>query len=635
MVSIEVEVGEAYVLSLPRGWYVIRLFGVPHEVYSARLRVDIGRGCCAAHSIGLWRFGGELAAVARLSKTSRRMSFAAADWRGALPDQQLLLVCDPLPLWRLGLFRVIEAFLLLWALLTRPRHFVGLYGTPFLRYLRFRGLFSFPHQWAIRSRYEEWIYREEVLPQRNTSQRSLTNQSVYVCSVDDDPVWPPAGGIGVVRHCRLPADSPFSALVRIARQYPESIILYVEKGFVLNDAVIEGVVASIPGREASVIYGDSDVLVGGVRSDPCFRWGFSVERSQWEDCFGPVIAFRGGVLSRVQVEGPDPSRSFFLRSVIAVAGKNGVEHVPAILAHRTGAAEPASRDDQGIGQPDTVGGGRLEELLVSIIIPTKDRLDLISRAVSSIIRLTHGIQYEIIVIDHDSSDSDTVSWLNAKHLAGKIRIVPFSGAFNFSAMNNSAAKIARGQIIAFLNNDIEVVATDWLVRLVEQVVRPEIGCAGALLLYPNGTVQHDGITLGIGGIGAHVFRACSVAAFQPDVGPGTFRNVSAITGACLVVRKVLFERIGGFNERDLAVSFNDVDLCLRAVEEGFRNVYVPAARLVHHESATRSRDDLSGRDARVLAEIKYMRERWGDVLDADPFYSPALDLTRPGAGIRV
>jgi len=197
--------------------------------------------------------------------------------------------------------------------------------------------------------------------------------------------------------------------------------------------------------------------------------------------------------------------------------------------------------------------------------------------------------------------------------------------FNFLLINNWAAEQAAGEILLFLNNDTEVIAQDWLRHLVANACRPEVGAVGAKLIYPTGRVQHAGVILGMGGVGGHVHLGR-----QRD-DPGYFsravlqQNLSAVTAACLAMRRTVFDEIGGFNG-DLRVAFNDVELCLRIRERGYLIVWTPLAELYHHESATRGSDLLALRHREFSQEVEYMRSRWGWTLDHDPYFNPNLSL---------
>lgn len=254
---------------------------------------------------------------------------------------------------------------------------------------------------------------------------------------------------------------------------------------------------------------------------------------------------------------------------------------------------------------------------ISIMIATRDRIDLLSRCISSIIHKTSYPNYEIIVVDNESKSEEAREYFrNFEH-----RLLQFQGPFNFSALNNLAVEQSTSPWLLFLNNDVEVIDGDWLTIMAEHVQRPEVGAVGPRLLYPNDTVQHAGVILGVGGIAEHAFRH-----FPADA-PGVCRqlqvtrNYSSVTGACLLTRRDVFEQVGGFDEERLPVTFSDVDLCLKMRRAGYLIVYTPFARLYHHESATRRRSI-------EALETEVMRERWPEYLERDPYYNPNLSRER-------
>jgi GT2 family glycosyltransferase len=254
---------------------------------------------------------------------------------------------------------------------------------------------------------------------------------------------------------------------------------------------------------------------------------------------------------------------------------------------------------------------------ISIIIPVRDRVDLLARCLDSLTSKTTYAPYEIVVVDNDSQSEEARAYFsNLKH-----RVLRYSGPFNFSAMNNFAVEQTDSPWLLFLNNDTEVIESEWLTMMAEHVQRPAVGAVGPKLLYPDDTVQHAGIVVGVGGIAEHAFRGL------PADAPGvcrqlqTTRNYSAVTGACLLTRREVFEEVGGFDEERLPVTFSDVDLCLKMRRAGYRIVYVPFAKLYHHESGTR-------RPAVEPLETEVMRERWPDVLERDPYYNPNLSRER-------
>jgi O-antigen biosynthesis protein len=264
--------------------------------------------------------------------------------------------------------------------------------------------------------------------------------------------------------------------------------------------------------------------------------------------------------------------------------------------------------------------------LVSLIIPTRNGLTLLRRCVESILTKTTYANYEIIVMDNGSDDRASLRYLDELAFKPNVKVVRDARPFNYSALNNSAVRLSRGSVVGLVNNDIEVISPDWLTEMVSHALRPEVGAVGARLWYSDDTLQHAGVVLGINGVAGHVHRFLQ----RGDVGycgrAALIQSFSAVTGACLVVRKALYEEVGGLNEVELQVACNDIDFCLRLREAGYSNIYTPYAELYHHESASRGFDDTPEKQARSAKEVAYMHQRWGDLLLNDPAYSPNLTL---------
>ena len=264
--------------------------------------------------------------------------------------------------------------------------------------------------------------------------------------------------------------------------------------------------------------------------------------------------------------------------------------------------------------------------LVSLIIPTFNGFKILRQCIESIIMKTSYPNYEIIIINNNSDDQKTLQYLQSLKESPKIKVLDYPHSFNYSAINNMAVNYANGKIIGFLNNDIEVINEDWLTEMVSHALRPEIGAVGARLWYKDNTLQHGGVILGVGGVANHSHKGIS----KGD--PGYFgrailvQNFSAVTGACMILRKDCFIAVGGFNERQLAVTFNDVDLCLKIIRSGLRIVWTPYAELYHHESASRGYDDTVEKLTRSQKEIAYMQKHWKKWLIFDPAYNPNLTL---------
>ncbi len=264
--------------------------------------------------------------------------------------------------------------------------------------------------------------------------------------------------------------------------------------------------------------------------------------------------------------------------------------------------------------------------LVSIIIPTRNALQLVKRSIDSIRRLTTYPNYEIIIIDNGSDDESALAYFGQLARENTARILQDNRPFNYAALNNAAVKTACGTVLLLLNNDTEVISPDWLSRMVSLALQPEVGAVGAKLLYPNDTVQHGGVVLGLGGLAGHAHL--NFPRSHPGyVGRAVLaQNFSAVTGACLAVRKELYERVGGLNEQDLAIEYNDLDFCLKLTQLGLQNVWTPFAELYHHESATRGYATTRDKRRRFQKEKDYMLRTWRKEIEADPAYSPNLTL---------
>jgi GT2 family glycosyltransferase len=262
--------------------------------------------------------------------------------------------------------------------------------------------------------------------------------------------------------------------------------------------------------------------------------------------------------------------------------------------------------------------------LVSIVVPTRDRADLLRALVGSLEARTAYRQWELVVVDNGTSEPESVAYL--AELGRRHRVLRDDSPFNWSAINNRGVRAVAGTVLLFLNNDIEVVDPEWLDALVEHAVRPEVGAVGAKLLFPGGAIQHAGVVLGIGGVGGHAFKHLPGDTAGYFGQAAAIRDVSAVTGACLMVRRDAFDEVGGFDER-LRVAFNDIDFCLKLRARGYLNVYTPYSTLVHHESATR-------KALHPPADEALMMERWRDTLASDPYYSPHLTREREDYAIR-
>ena len=272
--------------------------------------------------------------------------------------------------------------------------------------------------------------------------------------------------------------------------------------------------------------------------------------------------------------------------------------------------------------------------LVSIVIPNKDEKETLERCLDSIRSLTTYGNYEIVIVENNSVTQEIREYYDSLKKWKNIRVLEWEKPFNYSAINNFGIEKARGEYVICLNNDITVITPDWIQGLLANCQRPEVGITGARLYFPDNTIQHAGIVLGIGGVAGSLFVGMDrrrtgymhKAVIQQDL--------SAVTAACLMVRKEAWEKAGGFTEQ-LAVAFNDVDLCLKIRELGYLVVYNPDVEMYHYESRTRGPEDTEEKRRRFQTEIEYMRTRWIKYLKGgDPYYNCNLSLKQWDYSIR-
>ena len=267
------------------------------------------------------------------------------------------------------------------------------------------------------------------------------------------------------------------------------------------------------------------------------------------------------------------------------------------------------------------------EPLVSIIIPNKDQSEALKKCLDSIREKTSYRNYEIIIVENNSEEPETFAFY--KKIAGeKIKVVTWEGEFNYSVINNFGVRHARGDYLLLLNNDVEIINGDWLTEMLSHCQRKEVGIVGAKLYYPDNTIQHAGIIIGIGGVAGSVFVGLP-RAFSGYLHKASIQlDLSAVTAACMLVKRSVFEQVGGLEEK-LKVAFNDVDFCLRVREKGYLVVYDPYAELYHYESKTRGAEDTKEKIRRFQTEIEYMRSHWiGLLKKGDPYYNCNLSLTK-------
>ncbi len=394
----------------------------------------------------------------------------------------------------------------------------------------------------------------------------------------------------------------------------EAWILPVSSGDLLAEDAL-----SIYGRaiaaepDAGIVYADDDLIDReGRRSVPHFKPDWNPELFEHHDFLTGACAVRVRREDVHALDGQDWAEALIGK---ALQRRTRVVHLPFVLHHRRSRPQPLIPAKPAAPCP-------ADAPPVTVIVPTRNRAELLRECVEGL-SATDYPKFDLIVVDNESDEPEAVRLLG-KLQAGGAKILKVDGPFNYSALNNRAVEEARGEVLCFLNNDVEMVDRDWLALLVTHAVRPHIGAVGARLLYPDGTVQHAGVYTGIGGGAAHAHR------FQAEGDPGYFerarlpQRVTAVTGACLVVEREKFVAVGGFDEEQFPVAFNDVDLCLKLNARGWQSFYEPRAVLIHHESKSRGSDrDKANRD-RFAEELAALKRKWHTDRAPDPFHHPHL-----------
>ena len=436
-------------------------------------------------------------------------------------------------------------------------------------------------------------------------------------------------------------------------------IAFLDQDDVLASHALAFVVAEIEQRpDVALIYSDEDKIdEQGARTEPYFKSDWNPELFRVQNFINHLAVYRYALLRDLGGlrDGFDGSQDYdLLLRYIEKVRPEQIHHVPRILYHwRKSAGSVAARPEAKLyahesarralreflareeiaarveACPEDKAAHRVayempaEAPSVSVVIPTRDQPALLRRCIETLRGQTDYAKFEIVIVDNGSTERQTKALLKELGAYPEIRVVRDESPFNFSRLINFGVRHARGPIIALLNDDIEVEDPGWLREMVSQLLQKGVGAVGARLWYPTKTIQHAGIIL-ICGVAAHSHW------YLPRGAHGYFnrailqQNFSAVTGACLIVRKQLFEDLGGFDEQNLAVSFNDVDFCLRIRQQGLRIVWTPYANLWHHESASRGHRRTAEEHAQFARETHFIQEKWAALLLRDPYYNPNL-----------
>lgn len=365
--------------------------------------------------------------------------------------------------------------------------------------------------------------------------------------------------------------------------------------------------------ERSLSYADDD-LIGprGERRLPHFKPAWNPELFVHHDFITHSSLLK---VSREALRRSQPKDWVETLVRDAVSSGEPPSHLPIVLHHRKSRPSPTL--------PAYPKKSNMEEApSVTAIVPTRNRQSLLRNCIEGLSRTDYP-NLEVLVVDNGSDEEDTLHYLRALEQRG-IRVLRSPGPFNYSALNNAAVGEIRTDYLCFLNNDVEMLDSNWLAQLVVHAMRSDIGAVGGRLLYPDRTVQHAGVFIGVGGGAGHAHR------FQRVGGQGYFeranlpQRVSAVTGACLVVAREKFLAVGGFDETDFPVAFNDVDLCLKLDARGWQSFYEPGATLIHHESKSRGNDRAKANRKRFEGELAALKRKWATDCERDPYHHPHL-----------
>lgn len=451
------------------------------------------------------------------------------------------------------------------------------------------------------------------------------------------------------RICRMTVGNILpNAFVRIAaEQACGDYLLVLEAGSILTPLALSKFAHALQESERpDILYGDQDRLTPhGDRTEPwlkpCWDREMLLSQDYVSSCYAISTKLAREVLNSNQISPLVPRYDLLLTA--SADQKVRVQHVPWVMTSLQKNAKPedtAARIDvisQHLGtKVDSVLPGSYSSVkvqwklpspapMVSIIVPTRDKVELLRACVTSILTLTDYPNFEIIVINNNSEEEETISYLEELKLQCSLRVLDYNLPYNYSAINNFAAYHALGDFLCLLNNDTEVISSEWLAEMVRHAARPHVGAVGAKLLYEDRSIQHAGVVIGMGNAAGHAHR------FLPNNDPGYFaqahiaRSATAVTAACLVVAKTKYTEVGGLDEKDLSIAYNDVDFCLKLRAAGYTNIYTPEAVLYHHESKSRGSDFSSDNLERYMKELTTLQERWNTKKCVDPTHHPALD----------
>lgn len=440
-----------------------------------------------------------------------------------------------------------------------------------------------------------------------------------------------------------------------ARQAIGSFIAFLSTGGLCRPHALLTLARAIESHpKGRVFYSDEDEIDSrGQRSQPRFKPAWNAYLLKATNYLGQLCTLDTRLVQQVGGLAPDfqhdAAHDLVLRCTERLA-PDEVVHIPLILYHgrEPGGVDAEAREDSriavqrhlqrmGIQGSVTLGATFNQVNLtlparpprVSIIIPSRDRPELLKQCVASVLRATAYEDFELLFIDNGTTDERALRIIQELAQDSRFKVLVDASPFNYSRLNNRGASMATGKLLCLLNNDVEITDPQWLSKLVAVCLQNDVGAVGARLLFPSGQIQHAGVILGIGGPAGHpfMFKAGNALTYMDRA--MIMHELSAVTGACLLTSKALFNELGGLDE-ELSVAFNDVDYCLKIRALGQKVIYAPQVELIHNESASRGKDNTLEKRSRLEVEVQYMKRKWPTWLNHDPAYNPNLTLKSDG-----
>jgi glycosyltransferase involved in cell wall biosynthesis len=457
-------------------------------------------------------------------------------------------------------------------------------------------------------------------------------------------------------------DSLSSALNSAANQARGEYLTFLNAGTLLAPHALFEAMTTISTSGHDIIYSDEDKITNdGTCKDAYFKPDYSPDMLLSCNYIGDSLIIERNLFNKLNGFREGFEGAFLYDILLRAVGKSGkIHHIKKILYHKMDYIPPDNKIPVWKGEksaiesaaermkiPGSVAMGKfpgsyrlirkiLNDPLVSIIIPFRDKPEFLQNCIFTIMKKSTYGNFEIIGVSNNSIDGKTIKLM--KQFSGAdpgIRFIEYNFPFNYSSINNQAANIAKGSHLLFLNNDIEIISEYWIEALLEHSQRPEVGAVGAKLYYPDDTIQHAGVIIGMTGAAGYPHRLLPRAAEGYFMRPNIIHNVTAVTAACMMVKKELFLSNGGFDEVNFPIAFNDIDFCLRLMQKGYLNVFTPYCEAYHHESASRGTEDTGSNMGRFIKEVSYFKKRHRKLLKkGDPYYNPNLSCDECNFDIR-